>query len=326
MTKIITGRYFQKQVHYWQQVYEWEDVLKSGLSASLFPNILMSHAPKFLKSNSAFHLFPNSQALVFEMNPEWRQYELFNRSNIIPWIIDFYISSEEKLHTFYHVFDKHKVVLISSIEAFNFLKSKGCPLNIVHLPLSCSDKYKITENTTFNKEFDVLLMGRTNEILLSYLEKYEKYHPNISIVSCKLEDGHRNYYGQDGTFYGNADDRNGMLSLLRKSRIGLFTMRGVIGEPTQVTKTNGFCHVTPRLFELMMTGNHIITNYVDNAEADYYKLPQLFPNTDSYFSFEIQMDTCLHNNVDMRMYSEYLSNHYTSTLIEPLKDIFKTYG
>lgn len=317
---ILTFRFYRKSF-FWQQVYEWEEVLKEYLKASYYPNIMIGRLSFVKKQLQVLPLCPKKPTILFEMNPDSRYFNLYNKSNIIPWIIDFYIRDDEKLEEFYSKYDKHKYVLISSIEVYNFLKKKNCPLNIIHMPLTLSDRYRITGNTSFNKMFDVLVMGRTNDVLLSYLQQYSLSHPNIEIVSCKKENGHLNYYNQNGVFYGNADSRESLLGLLRKSRIGLYTEKGIIGDNEEGARTQGFCHVTPRLFEYMMTGNHVIAKYVENTESDYFELPSLFPNTDSYDSFEKQMNLYLTTSVDMDKYSAYLEKHYTSTLVEPLTQL-----
>ena len=317
---ILTKRFFQHTT-YWQQVYEWEDIIKEGLSASFYPNFSLKPMGKLMKLFNKFPLVPQNKSLLFEMNPEWRWVNFYNRSNIIPWIIDFYLSTDEMLEQFYRNFSKHQVVMISSIEAYNYLKSKNCPLPIVHMPLSLSDKFRINKDTSFKKEFDVLLMGRTNKVLLSYLEKYMISHPELNVVSCKVENGHFNYYNRNGIYYGNADKRADIIELLKKSRIGLYTEKGIVGDTKQGARTEGFCHVTPRLFEYMMTGNHIIAQYVDNAESDYFELKSLTPNIDKYEKFKLQMDFYLATDVDMEMYSNYLDKHYTSTLLKPIKEL-----
>ena len=63
-----------------------------------------------------------------------------NKKNIIPCMIDFFCRDKNELQKFYKRYDKNPVVLISSREAYDYLVSVKCPLNIRHLALSISDK------------------------------------------------------------------------------------------------------------------------------------------------------------------------------------------
>ena len=56
-----------------------------------------------------------------------------NKKNIIPCMIDFYCREKSELQLFYKRYNKCPLVLISSKEAYDFLVSIKCPLNIKHL-------------------------------------------------------------------------------------------------------------------------------------------------------------------------------------------------
>lgn len=321
--RIITKRFYQRHPAL-QLVYEWEEIFKSQLNASYivdFNNVTL--AKLFGKLYNLFPLCTHKPALLMDMNPKDRITPHDNRSNVIPYIIDFYFKGDEDLNFFYKNYNKHKLIFISSIEVYEYLKSVGCPLNIEHLALSITDNLRITPESYFEKEFDVLLMGRQNPVLNGWLEKYRETHNNLRVVSCKREDGHYNYYDQNGMFMGNADKREGVLDLLRKSRIGLYTTKGVDGDGSD--DTHGFSQVTPRFLEYIATGNHIIARYIKNSDTDFYEMSKICSNTETYEDFEIQMDNARSSDVDMILYSEYLQKHYTSTrvkeFIEKIKDI-----
>ena len=110
------------------------------------------------------------------------------------------------------------------------------------------------------------------------------------------------------------------MDLMRRSRISLYSTKGMDNDYTEYN-TNGFSQVTPRLFECMATGNHIIARYDENEDTDYFKLNSVCPHTESYESFERQMNHALEHPVDMKSYSKYLENHYTSTRVKLLKDL-----
>lgn len=319
--KILSKRYFQN-AFYWQQVFEWEDVLKQELQALIIPNLSLKPFAKVKSLFVFFPLCPKDYTIVFEMNPERRWIPNYNRKNVIPYVIDFYLDTDEKLQAWYKDYSNHEYVLVSSIEAFNYLKKKNCPLNIIHAPLTMSDKYRISENTHFTKEIDLLLMGRQNKYMQEFLDKYLTTH-DINVVSCKKENGHFNYYGKNGHFYGNADKRDGVIELLKKSKISLYTEKGLEGDIHVGSHSDLFVHVTPRLFEYIVTGNHIIASYADNAEAEFFELGKMFPNVKTYEQFEYEMDKAISNPVDMKKYSDYMKKHYTSTLARQIKDLIK---
>ena len=315
--KILSKRFFQN-AFYWQQVYEWEDVLKDILTASIVPNFSLAPFAKISGIFKLLPLCPSCPCVIFEMNPERRWISSYNRENVIPYVIDFYLDTNEKLEKFYKEYSKHKYVLISSIEAFEYLKGHNCPLNIVHAPLTISDKYRITPETRFNKTIDLLIMGRQNSMMQSFLDKYLQNH-TINIVTCKVEDGHFNYYDKNGNFYGNADKRDGVIDLLKKSRVSLYTEKGLEGDIHHGAHSDKFIHITPRLFEYIVTGNHVIASYANNSESDYFELEKMFVNVDSYELFEQEMNKALTNPVDMKKYSDYMEKHYTSILANQIK-------
>ena len=280
------------------------------------------HVPMGLYDRIASLMITKRGALSFEMNASYRSSNATNRPNIIPWLIDFYIRDPKDLEVFYKRFCHHPLILVSSKEVYDFLIGQHCPLPIAHCALSLADKYRIDENSHFDKTFDVLLLGRQNPVLLTFLRQYEREH-QLSVVTCKVENGHYNYYDQSGKFVGNADSRDGCISLLRQSRIGLYSTQGLDGDKRS-GYSNGFSQVTPRFLEYLATGNHVIARYVDNADTRFYGLDTICPHTDSYESFVLQMDRALHSEPDMGMYSSYLNGHYTSNRIELIKSLIQS--
>lgn len=307
----------------YQQIYEWEDIFCDMLKASL--TIDTDIAPLATHFGNFYNMLPlvtHKTAFVFDMNPFYRMSNHNNRTNIIPCIIDFYSFNEEDLKQFYQKYSDNKLIFISSLEVYNWLKSKGCPLNIQPLALSISDKYRISSNTLFEKKYDVLLMGRQNPVLQTWLDEYEKTHGNLVVALCKKENGHYNYYTRQGDFVGNADKREGVIDLLRKSRIGLYSTKGMDSDCKQYD-LHGFTHVTPRFFEFIASGCHIISRYIQNAETNWFQLEQISENTESYIEFEQQMNYALTHSVDMVKYSSYLENHYTSKRVIQVQETLK---
>lgn len=326
--KIITKRFYNRYNVY-HLVWEWEDVFKEELNAELCTDwncsALFNRNPYLRvigKLYSCLPLTTKKPALVIEMDPIGRNTEQNNKSNIIPWIVDFYLHTDTELKQFYKRFDKHKLVLISSRSVFDYLQEVGCPLPIAHLPLSISDKYRIGRETCWHKEFDVLLAGRQNPVLLNFLNTYCETHPDVSVISCKKENGHFNYYNQHGVFFGNADTREGLIELMKKSRIGLYSGKGMDQDYCRVSGSQ-FSQITPRLFELLVTGNHVIARYEDNSDSRFFELGDMFPCIDTYAAFEQEMDKALHSEIDKEQYCQYLEKHYTSTRVGMFNNLIK---
>lgn len=148
--KIITERGYQDWPSF-DLVYEWEDIIAEKLNIPLFFKNKFS-TNRFIKRIPLikYLLCPKQNSFIFEMSP-MTKYHIWNKKNIIPYIIDFYLKPEQ-LNEFYIQYNKNPIIFISSKEVFLFLKQQSCPLNIIHLPLSISDKYRITEQTILNKK------------------------------------------------------------------------------------------------------------------------------------------------------------------------------
>lgn len=304
-------------------INEWELQIKSAFNCKYaidFDFNTTKKIPGLIMKVSKL-LGTKKMSLVFVMNPEFAREGINNKSNIIPWIIDFFPTNDGIIERFVRKYNKCPLVLISSKQVYDYLKKVNCPLNLAHLPLSIPDNMRITQFTVFDKQLDVVLMGRQNPLLLEWLNKYNETH-SISVVTLKKEEGHFNYYNQEGEFVGNADSREGYLSLLKKSKLGLYSTVGLDGD-RRGNKAQFFSQVTPRFLEYVATGNHIMARYANNSDVSYYNMGKICRNLNDYAEFEEEMDKALREPVDMQLYSEYLEKHYTSNVISQLKKIIE---
>lgn len=313
--RIITARKYEKWPSY-DLVYEWEDIFNNILKTEFF----FDHKSKFKKLPLINNFFiPSKKAFVYEMGPQIK-FHLWNKRNIVPCIIDFFLK-KENLDIFYREYRNNPIVLISSKEVYQFLKNNNCPLNIAHLPLSISDIYKIDSNTSFKKKYDLVMVGRQNPVLEEYTKKYAFSHPDFLYVYRKLQGKDFMYYTSDGNCLGNIDTRDQYMHLLQKSRCGIYATPGIDGGEK---RTNGFSQVTPRFLEMIACGCHIIARYTENADTDFYQLNNFSPSVETYEEFEHLMDNARKEDIDMKKYVEYLSNHYTSKRVETLKYIINS--
>lgn len=329
---VYTKRNFESEVFY-DLVYEWEDDLANELKLSLYFEYssaaiyeIWSH--KFIRGLYRLFpflckwFFPSDNGLRFDMLPHMGKRRA-NSEHIIPCVIDFYLQ-EEQLSQFNISNKHHPLMLISSMEAYNYLLEKKAfikDLNIQHFALSISDKYKIDSNTRFEKEYDLVLMGRQNPVLADFFNEYVKTHPTIKYVYRKIEGGSFNYYlVQNGkeTSIGGINKREQYMALMRKARIGFYSTPDI---DTDHERAHGFNQVTPRFLEWIACGAHVIARYMPNPDSEYYRLQDFSKPIETYEEFEKAMDYALTHEVDMTKYSEYLSHHYTSVRANELRCI-----
>jgi hypothetical protein len=329
---IYTNRYYQDWPS-WYLVYEWEDELSKQLNLTLVDSrkgsiitFLMDKGVRiiskigclpgnsFLKSIDKF--ITKKKSLSFEMIPQ-ESFQYSTSKNTIPMIIDFW--GHVNLNNFYRTYENCELVLISSIEAFNYLKNKNCPLNIKHFPLSIPDKYKIDINKIYNKKYDVLLAGRTNSILWEYLQKYEKKYPDIEYLYQKQIDKELYYVSNKSGIIGKFHSRESYMNLLESAKVSFYSTPGIDGGEERTGKFNP---VTPRFFEILAAGCHIIARYPKNAETDYFNLESICPSVDTYELFEQELNKVLSTNeIPIERNEKYLSYHYTSKRADLLKEI-----
>lgn len=319
---IITARNYNTWPSY-DLVYEWEDIIANVLGFTLiYENKLVGN--KFVDRIPYLSrlLQTSVPSFKFDMTPNRRLFNGNNKNTIVPCIVDFYLKDTLALKKFYKRYYRHPIVLISSREAFEYLKNHDCPLRIIHFPLSISDKYKITPETRYEKIYDMVLMGRQNPILEEYVKRFAAEHPSFYYVYRIREDGKFNYYTSKGECLGDVNTREKYMCLMCKAKIGLYTTPGIDGGEK---RTKGFNQVTPRFLELIASGCHVIARYPDNADTRFYHLSDVCPSIDTYEDFTKAVDKALSCDVNMRTYSEYLANHYTSMRCKQLQEIISQY-
>lgn len=302
---IITNRKYEHR-SWFDLVREWEDDFKQKLEAEfifepfLFKNRYWQLLPFFFTSIVKHADFPSlymeMKANVFHL---WK-----GNPKIVPWIIDWYVNPRWLL-LYKMMYKRHRIVLISSAEVFQYLKRTSPELKISHLALSLSDKYKIDKNTVYEKKYDVVLLGRQNPVLNFFLEQYQQTHRDIIIYIPEKNE---------------VNTRDGYMKMIRMSKIGLYATPGIDGGKV---RTHGFSQVTPRFLEFIAGGCHIIARYEKNEDTDYYELEKFSSNIDSYENFERVMDKARTEPVDMESYAKYLSKHYTSERVKQLKKIIE---
>lgn len=331
-SNIYSDREFQTWPS-WQVVYEWEDILAEKLNLKIlnsqkacittaFFDRAIAHLSRRLNL-SRETVFSRVDALTlkkkflyFSMNPR-SSFDFSTSKHSIPIIIDFW--KDTNLDAFYKSYRNCKYILISSLEVFDFLKKNQCSLNIYHFPLSLPDQYRITNHSVFNKKYDVVLVGRRNLVLWEYLQKYEKEHPSIEYLYQEQINEELYYVSNKTGVVGKFHSRESYFELLKSARISFYSTPGIDGGEA---RTGGFNPITPRLFEILAAGCHLIARYPQNEETTYFQLNNLCPSIDSYFLFEQELGRALsEKSPPIQRNVEYLDKHYTSKRIDLLNEI-----
>jgi hypothetical protein len=333
ISKIYSTRNSNSEV-YSHLIYEWEDDYSKFLKIPIYSfNFKKDKLLRyFFKICQKFKLGgiiqkidslrkPKSFSLIFELYPRnYFSFQVF--SNKVPHIIDFDYNVD--LESFYKIYKNCKLVLISSLEAYNYLKTNNCPLNIAHLPLSLSNNHKLSLKSTQDKEIDLIVV-RSNKVFMEYLDKFSKENPNFEYVERRWEGSqlYKNnvYYSNKRGVLGEFSDRNAYLDLLKTSKVALYATPGFDDSSKRFMN-----HVTPSLFEFISAGCQIIARYPKNFETDFFNLNKISPSVASYEEFNKLLTCCISNgNIDYLKESElFLETVYAKSQVEKLKEILNS--
>ena len=316
---LITNRRINRDA-YMDLVYEWEDEFKQALKVPFWYErnfrgkcIVMKWLDRF--PLLSFLVRTSKCAFLFEMS-DYRTNGLLNEKNYVSCVVDFYLN--ESLESFVNKHNRNRILFVTSRQAYDFLSAKNLPFGVEHLPISLPTKYKIELKTKFEKKYQLIIAGRPNQVLISYVEEYSKKHPDFVYVKRMIQNGHYFYMTSKGKTIGNVDSREDFLGLLRQAKVGLYTTSGMDNDKEQ---TNGYHQVTPRFLELLACGCHVIARYECNSDTDYFQMNDYWPSVDSYEQFECQLNKCLSEDPNMQFYSDYLSKHYTIERIRKMQGV-----
>jgi hypothetical protein len=308
-------------------VYEWEDCLSKALNIPLIHKsrdnyrliaILTKYKlwPLYRRIKKLF-LFQSGYYLYFILGISDGAPPIISRRKIIPVIIDFFVSPSCFSH-FYENYREHDLILISNYDTYNQLKKAQLPFNFAHFPLSLSDIYRLTENTRFDKKYNLLVAGRENPVLGNYLNTYLSKNPDFEYVYRKMEGNRFFYVSNKNGVIGEFGARNEFLQLIRDSKCVLYSTPGIDGDEA---RTKGFSPVTPRFFEFIAAKCFIIARYPDNDDTRFFEMNFITPSIGSYEEFESTLNEYLKQEDTPEKYVSYLNKHYTSERVKLLKNI-----
>jgi hypothetical protein len=329
LKSIHTDRHFERRSFY-EIVYEWEDELAEALHLPI-----VHHNHKFYNKELAvkvlnkWHLYrpfqladklleSKGKVLYFDMGPRFT-FSTTTSSNIIPLIIDFWKSYDVK--RFNRVYRNCRVVYISSLEVYQYLKTHGCTVPIHLLPLSLPDKYKISTNEPYKKEIDIISVGRSNPVLAEFLEKLVIKFPYIKYLVQVTEKGRTYFKGNTADTHASTDTRASYIELIKLAKIAFYSTPGIDGGEK---RTGGFNPVTPRLFELLYAGCYLVGRYPKTEETDFFRLPEICPSVEHYDQFEnIILSYLSEQKQPLEKNDLFLRPHYTSQRAIEIKKMFK---
>ncbi len=328
LDKILTRRNTASQWPSFKIVFEWEDIILSQLSLSLKYDREWHHVfyNRFEKNGltGIFHslVFPKSSLSLFFVMMAVPKGACLLDKNTIPVIIDFWLK-EEDLPAFYKAYKHCPLVLLTNAEVYEFLKKNNCPLKIEHWPLSFPDQYKLDKTENYIKEYEFCIFGRPNPFFIRMLDKYCEKNPDFIYIMNNGDINHRMYITNKGAFVAEDTGRQSYLEMIRKTKITCYTTPGL--DEAKV-ETSRFNQVTPRLFEMLCGGCHVIGHYPDSADTQYYQLKNIVPNVDNYERFESVLNDMRKTSVNIDKIKEFMSKHYTSTRVSMLRTILIKYG
>lgn len=323
---ILSERKVKGHLASYQTVYEWEDIILRGLGLSLRcdKNWHYKIYRRFENNNlvNIYHSFikaRNNLNLRFLMGAHPQEFCVLN-CNTIPVIIDFWLS-EDVLNSFYNSYRHSPLVLITSAEAFEYLKQHHCPLPIEHWPLSLPDTFEIGYS---KKIYDFCFIGRTNPFFMRMVERYSQETPDFIYIISQGDTDNREFYTNKGDFIAKDKGRESYMDIIRKSKITVYTTPGL--DEAKV-ETSDFNQVTPRVLEMIAGGCYVISHYPDNPDTRYYALDHMTHKVESYDEFKAAMDYYrLASPRDISECRAYIARHNTTSRISLLENILKKHN
>jgi hypothetical protein len=324
---IISKRGYRNESS-WQLVFEWENILSKQMELPIKVDSRLSLGIKEKCNKFKLQSFYNCTrskeilSLQFVMTVSTDRNCELNRS-VIPIIIDFWLT-EKNLPTFYQNYKNVPFLLISSAEVYKFLIDHDCPLKCYHWPLSFPDYYRISGNEQFDKKWDLVLIGRSNPYFSRYLDEYCKLHPDFVYVYGTSDINNRHFTTNTGEYVGDAIGRENYMKMIQSAKIVFYSTPGC---DEAKEDANGYNQVTPRFFEIIANGCHVMAHYTNNPDTEYYEISKFSDDIASYEQFEKTLDQLrIKDPLNMKYCSDYLSQHYTSCRVNQLLKILNDQG
>ena len=249
LQKIISQRNYNSAAPF-KIVYEWENIISDKGNINLYKETSF-HFHKiygWLKKIGLVDFYKSiisskELSLFFVMRADVFKEPWLNKSTI-PVIIDFWLNDSE-LPSFYEAYKDCPLVLITSAEVVEYLKTKNCPLKIEHWPLSIPDYMKPDRKENYEKLYDLCFLGRPSPYFVDMLKQYEITHPDFKYILGSRSSKNREYIDNHGNFIAKDSGRESYIHMIRSSKITCYSTPGL---DSNKSETSIFNQVTPRLF------------------------------------------------------------------------------
>jgi hypothetical protein len=333
LQRIFSDRHYQNWPS-WQIVFEWEDQLAAACQLEIAPSptrFLWQHKWQSYdnrKFGGRFHRWAHTlnplkgsytrlqpYSLYFEMAP--RLYPAFsNHKHTLPVLIDFW--QKEAIPAIAAQYKRCRYVLVTNAEVIQELQPFFEVGQLVHFPMSLPDKYHLLPNKTFDKRYDLVLSGRTNPVLWAYLQEFLVSYPDLEFLKQEEKQGTLHYISNKRGWIGEFQTRQAYADLLAASKVTFYATPGIDGGEA---RTAGFNPLTPRFFEMLAAGCHVLARYPATIETDWYDMKSVCPPVNDYETFKNQLLQALNSPGPVARNSAYLAQHYTSSRIPILKQL-----
>ena len=263
LQKIISQRNYNSAAPF-KIVYEWENIISDKGNINLYKETSF-HFHKiygWLKKIGLVDFYKSiisskELSLFFVMRADVFKEPWLNKSTI-PVIIDFWLNDSE-LPSFYEAYKDCPLVLITSAEVVEYLKTKNCPLKIEHWPLSIPDYMKPDRKENYEKLYDLCFLGRPSPYFVDMLKQYEITHPDFKYILGSRSSKNREYIDNHGNFIAKDSGRESYIHMIRSSKITCYSTPGL---DSNKSETSIFNQVTPRLFEMLAGGCYVLAHNI----------------------------------------------------------------
>ena len=318
-TRLVSKRSFKTRMS-WHLVYEWEDQLIESLS---LPWIRRGRFGFWLRRQLAICGLTRrgkSREFMFQMRAMGPEKGRSGR-NTVACVIDYFVPRSQT-EAYLRTIRKAPLTLFTSREAYEWLLHNApadMKPRLGHLPISLPDKYMPAPGQTFDKDIDVLIIGRRSPKMESFLIGYLQDHPDLVIAKRATASRRSGFYTSKNEYIGQADTRQEYLALLRRTKVLLYTTPGYDGEKS----TAGFSQVTPRFLEGLACGCRFVLRYPDNADTRWFDLSAFGPSVETTAQFTAELNRAFSAPADMDAYRQYLARHLTSVRAASLATLLR---
>lgn len=298
--------------YFYHIVYKWEDALSAALNV---PIKRINPVRKiFLQKSGDERVLRNNLKedyyIAFVMNVE--SIRCYVDYNVIPIVLDVFSYTADKL---YNATRECEVFYVTSYGIYEYLINEFKCENVKYIPQSCPDFYLKNFESNYvkypigNRKIDVLQYGRRNEKLHKWMLAYVEKHPDINYLYRR---GNYKKTVYISTKYGTeikASNRNNFNQLIDSGKIIFVSARGKDEKEGEINLE----FVTPRIFEAVAAGCHIIGRYSDNKEKEIFGIDHVCRIPNSYENFEEYVEFMLENaSIDEKSYKEFLTRNKIS--------------